>query len=116
MRLMMGLSSSIMIMASFFDLCFVLGWNKVIGIPDLIWVLFGSTALNTLLYAFIIMPPGVLFAKMTPAHVEATIYAFTSSITSAVFPIQKILGAVINELTFDVSKDNLEDLWKLFVI
>lgn len=89
-----------MMVASFFDMCFVLQWNKVIGIPDLIWVLFGSTALNTLMYAFMILPPGVLFAKLTPAHVEATIYAFTSSVTTAVYPISKIMGTFINTVTF----------------
>ena len=113
---MMTLSAIIMIIASFFDMCFVLRWNLAIGIPDLVWVLFGSTALNTLMYAFMVLPPGVLFAKLTPAHVEATIYAFTSSITSAVFPTNKIIGALINLLTFNVTENDLNNLWKLYVI
>merc|ERR1711990_796528 len=87
MRTMIGASIILTIIASFTDLCFVCRWNLAIGIPDLVWVLFSSTAMNTLIFAFMFLPPGVLFAKLTPAHVEATIYAFTSSITSAVFPI-----------------------------
>lgn len=115
-RTMMILSGIFMISASFMDLAFVCGWNLKLGIPDLAWVLFGSTAMNTMLYAFMILPPGVLYAKMTPAHVEATIYAFTSSITTAVFPISKIIGALINLATFNVTENDLSNLWKLYVI
>ena len=95
-------SGIVMFLASAVDLCFVLGWNRKVGVPDIIWVLCGSTAMNTLLYAFCILPPGVLFAKMTPSHVEATIYAFTSSVTTAVYPVSKLVGAAINTATFNV--------------
>lgn len=84
------------IIASAFDLIFVLQWNLVMGIPNMVWVMLSSTAINTFISAFLILPPGVLFAKLTPAHVEATIYAFTSSITALVYPISKILGTLIN--------------------
>lgn len=113
---MMSLAFALIIISSFFDMCFVLRWNLAIGIPDLAWVMCSSTAMSTLIYAFLILPPGVLFAKLTPAHVEATMYAFTSSITSAIFPISKILGTFVNKLTFDVTTDNLQDLYKLYII
>ena len=93
----------------------MLRWNLAIGIPDLIWVMFSSTALNTFIYAFLILPPGILFAKLTPAHVEATMYAFTSSMTAAVYPLSKFLGSAINKVTFDVTSENLDELWKLYV-
>lgn len=113
---MVGLAMALTIVASFCDLCFVLKWNQAIGIPDLAWVICSSTALSTLIFAFLILPPGVLFAKLTPAHVEATMYAFTSSIASAVFPLSKFLGISINKLTFNVTNENLDNLYKLYII
>ena len=88
----------------------------MIGIPDIVWVMFSSTAMNTLIYAFLILPPGVLFAKLTPAHVEATMYAFTSSVTAAIYPLSKFLGTFINTVTFNVTADDLSNLYKLYVI
>lgn len=95
-RVIIGAAFALTVVSSFFDMCFVLRWNLIIGIPDLIWVICSSTAMGTLIFAFMIMPPGVLFAKITPAYAEATIYAFTSSITAAVYPLSKFLGVFIN--------------------
>lgn len=88
----------------------------VIGIPDIAWVLFTTTALGTLLIALLLLPPNVLFAKLTPAHVEATMFAFTGSVTNLVFPLQKLIGITINWLTFNVTNDSLMDLYKLYLI
>ncbi len=95
-RTMIAFAVLLTIIASVFDLILVLQWNLVMGIPNMVWVMFSSTAINTFISAFLILPPGVLFAKLTPAHVEATIYAFTSSITALVYPMSKILGTLIN--------------------
>ena len=105
---MMGAGIVLTMIASFCDLCFVLRWNLVIGIPDIFWVICSSTAMGTLIFAFLILPPGVLFAKLTPARVEATIYAFTSSVASAVFPMSKFLGVFLNKMTFNVTVQNLD--------
>lgn len=102
-RKMIGAALCLTMLASFFDMCFVLRWNLILGIPDLVWVICSSTAMGTLIFAFLILPPGVLFAKLTPAHVEATMYAFTSSIASAVFPMSKFLGVFLNKMTYNVT-------------
>lgn len=115
-RTMIGLAMLLTIFASIFDLIFVLQWNLVIGIPNIVWVMFSSTAMNTLIYAFLILPPGVLFAKLTPAHVEATMYAFTSSLTAMVYPLSKFLGTFLNTLTFNVTSDDLSNLYKLYIV
>jgi len=44
------------IIASVFDLIFVLLWNLVMGIPNMVWVMFSSTAINTFISAFLILP------------------------------------------------------------
>jgi BT1 family len=99
-RIIIGAAFALTVVSSFFDMCFVLRWNLIIGVPDLVWVICSSTAMGTLIFAFMIMPPGVLFAKITPAYAEATIYAFTSSITAAVYPLSKFLGVFINTSFF----------------
>ena len=95
-RTLMACAFVLVMLASFFDMCFVLRWNLEIGIPDIVWVMMTSTALGTLIFAFMVMPPGIIFVKMTPPHIEATTYAVTSSITSAIFPMSKICGVLIN--------------------
>lgn len=115
-RSIIGLAICLTMVSSFFDMCFVLRWNLIIGIPDLIWVICSSTAMSTLIFAFLILPPGVLFVKLTPAHVEATMYAFTSSVAAAVFPMSKFLGVAINKTTFNVTFKSLDELYKLYII
>jgi len=93
--------------ASFFDICFILRLNLAIGIPDIVWVIFTTTSMSTLLAAMIALPPNVLFAKLTPVHVEATMMAFTGSCIALIFPMSKLMGILINKLTFNVNKSNL---------
>ena len=83
-RKIIGLAICLTVIASFCDMIFVLRWNLIIGIPDLVWVICSSTALGTLIFAFLAIPPSVLFAKMTPAHVEATMYAFVTVVVVVV--------------------------------
>ena len=115
-RVVVGIAICLICIASFFDTCFILRWNLIIGIPDIVWVLLSSTAMGTLIFAFLVLPPGVLFAKLTPAHVEATMYSFTSSIGAMVLPLSKLGGIVLNYFTFNVTFLTLEDLWKLYVL
>lgn len=116
-RIMIGAAFALTIFSSFFDMCFILRWNRdYLGIPDIVWVLCSSTAMGTLIFAFLIMPPGVLFAKLTPAHVEATVYAFTSSITAAIYPLSKFLGVFINKAFFKVTTQDLHNLYQLYLV
>jgi len=62
------------------DLIFVLRLNLKIGIPDIWFVAFSSTVTSSFIYAFIVLPPYVLIAKITPSHVEATVFAFASTV------------------------------------
>jgi hypothetical protein len=115
-RTIMGCAFSLIMLASFVDMCFVLRWNLILGVPDLAWVLCTSTALGTLIFAFLILPPGILFVKLTPSHVEATTYALTSSITAAIYPMSKLLGVLINSLTWNVTFEDMSDLYKLYIV
>lgn len=114
-RKIIGLAICLTVIASFCDMIFVLRWNLIIGIPDVVWVICSSTALGTLIFAFLAIPPSVLFAKMTPAHVEATIYAFVTSVAALVMPMSKFLGVFINKMTFNVTFESMDELYKLYL-
>ena len=57
-----------------------------------------------------------MFAKITPAHVEATMFAFTMTILTIHFPIGKFMGIIWNKATFNITNDSLGDLYKLYLL
>jgi hypothetical protein len=58
----------------------------------------------------------VLFAKLIPADVEGTMFAFVTSILNASFEFgAKGLGLLINHFV-GVTTENLENYWILVVI
>jgi len=109
-------SIAIHMIAVVFDIILVLRWNLKIGIPDIWWIVLSSSSLGTLFFAFGVLPGMVLFSKITPAHVEATMFAFTSTVISIGFPLSKLIGALWNSLLFDVTYNNLQDLYKLYLL
>lgn len=109
-------SISIGMLATIFDIILILRWNLNLGIPDIWWVGFSSSSLGTLQYAFGVLPAMVLFSKITPAHVEATMFGFTSSVIAIIFPLSKVCGILWNSLFFHVTNENLEDLYKLYML
>jgi hypothetical protein len=115
-RYLYTISIAISMIATMFDIILILRWNLKVGIPDIWWVMLSSSSLGTLQFAFSVLPASVLFSKITPAHVEATMFAFTSSVIAIVFPLSKLLGALWNLVLFHVTFDNLEDLYKLYIL
>ena len=77
--------------------CFVKRWNLNWGIPDLAFLFFTDVVLSivsTLLYTLPIM---ALFAKITPAKIEGTTYAFlTGSMDLGDTVISPGMGVFIN--------------------
>ena len=60
--------------------------------------------------AFFDLPIMVLFAKITPQHIEGTVFAFlTGTINFASGVLRPSIGSFINDVTFKVNKDNLSD-------
>jgi len=102
---------------SIFSLMFVLRLNIAWGISDIAFVMFTGIITDTFALAFSVVPPLVLFAKITPSHVEATMFAFLTSIINAAnsFP-GKMLGAAINKWFVGVTTEDMSKLWYLVVI
>ena len=63
------------------------------------------------------MPLLVLFAKITPHHIEATVFAFITGISNlSSTVISPWMGAVINDTFVHVGKSNLPDIYILVLI
>ena len=109
----------VLIMISFVNLTTVgllLKLYETLGVSIFVFLLFTSSTLLPLVVGFLIIPPYVLVAKITPSHVEATVFAFTSSILGiACFAIAKMMGVFWNSYVFHVTEDSLEDLYKAYI-
>ena len=70
---------------------------------------------DSFLMCFMIMPVMGAVAKMIPSSVESAMFALFMGVgnLSRLF-LAKIIGNWIN-LYFNVTRDNMENLWKLFV-
>ena len=99
---------------SIMTLIYVLG---LIGeIPPLVFVICTSTVTDTVYLALSQMPSMVLFAKLIPSQIESSMFALLMGLlTLSYYTISKLIGNGYNKI-FNVSKDNMEDIWKLYVI
>jgi hypothetical protein len=87
------------------------------GINDLVFIIFSSVITDTLSPAFSLMPAMVLFAKITPVNIEATVFAFVTGINNfSTTVLSPYMGAMINKHFVKVTNDNLEDIYILVMI
>ena len=115
-RTLIGITSGLYIMSGFADLGFVRGWNASLGIEDTTWLMFGSTAIESLRFGIGMLAPFVLISKITPAHVEATVFSFAASVISMTFLIGKMTAITWNYFFFHVDAENMENLYKLNIL
>jgi hypothetical protein len=100
-----------------FGLMFVMRLNVMLGINDIIFIILTSVITDTLALAFSNMPLLVLFAKVTPHHIEATVFAFLTSVSNfSSSVVSPLMGAIINDFFVGVTLDNLEDFYLLVII
>jgi len=103
--------------SSALNMIFTLRWNIAWGIRDELFVMLSVVVSDTFALAFSLVPPMVLFAKITPAHVEATMFAFLCSILCATRILPgSIIGALINKWFVGVTTEDMSSLWQLIVI
>ena len=71
---------------------------------------------DSFIMAFVSMPTMALVAKMIPPTIESALFAFFTGLGNLnKHFLAKILGNLIN-LYFKVDKENMDDVWKLFVV
>ena len=99
------------------DLFQVFRWNLALGISDMAVLCFGSTVLSTIGFAISQLPSLVLFQKLAPPHVEATMMAFSASIVNlSRGMIGQLTGAFINKYFVGVTAKDLSNYYILVLI
>lgn len=104
-------------MGCIISLAFVLRWNVAIGINDLLFIIFTSIITDTLGLAFTNMPSMVLFAKITPKRIEATVFALLTGVHNLAGGfLAPMIGAGINKAFVGVTADNLDNFYICVII
>ena len=86
------------------------------GMSPTTFVFLSNTVTDTLSSAIRLLSGNVLFAKLIPVNIEASMFAILTGITNFCnFFVAKQLGNFFN-IFVGVSSDNLESLWILFAI
>ena len=92
----------------FINLIFAMRLNLLIGISDIAFVLVSSVITDTLSTAFSQLPVLVLFAKITPKNIEATVFAlFTGVLNLSAIVISPNMGIIINQTFVGVTLTSL---------
>jgi len=74
------------------NLVFVLRWNKLIGINDLVFVILTSLISDTMSLAFSFLPTLVLFTQITPSKIEASMFALLTGVFNLANSVAGPLG------------------------
>ena len=99
-----------------FTLMFVTRYNLEYGISDGFIIIFTDIIGDIFSMCLVVLPMCVLFAKITPRHIEATCFAMLAGLYNFKNSIRGYIGSSINTNFVGVSRDNMDDFWKLKVI
>ena len=100
------------------NLVFILRLNqRWFGISDVVFTMVTTSVTDTLVLAFTQLPTLVLFAKITPAHIEATVFALLTGVFNFVNTVlSPNIGVLINKYCVGVTSDHLEKYYVLALI
>lgn len=101
-------------LGNLFSLLLISG--KVNPSNTLLYLCFTDQAFNAIQTVLQLIPTQVAIGKLIPNNIEATMFAALTGIiqlTAIYWP--KVLGGIWN-LAFDVTKEDLSNLWKLYTI
>ena len=116
-RTLVTISLLIQAVGALFDTALTLKWYEKLGIKPFTFLFFTSSTLFPLIIGLFLIPPFVLIAKISPTHVEATVFAFSASIINGcMFMVARMTGIVWNKLVFHVSQDNLDSLYQCYIL
>jgi Na+/melibiose symporter-like transporter len=116
-RQLMKWNMIIGIVGTFIGLTFAMRLNLYLGISDIAFVILTSIITDTLSTALSHMPVLVLFAKITPKNIEATVFAlFTGVLNLSGIVISPNMGILVNKLFVGVTLSSLENYYKLVFI
>jgi MFS-type transporter involved in bile tolerance (Atg22 family) len=94
--------------------CFASRWNLLVGVSDVVFLVFTDVVFGCLVLAMNILPCLALFAKITPPGIEGTVFAFlTGTWNMADSVLSPMIGAQINSKFFNVTSTDLSNYPKL---
>ena len=115
-RTLLAITLCIQAFGSFNNIGLTLEWYTNLGLSPYAYSFLTSCTIFPLTMAFYIIAPSVLIAKISPTHVEATVFSFSISvINSCIFVVARSMGILINSLFFDITTENLTELYKLYI-
>lgn len=101
-------STIVSVVSSVCQYSFAMRWNKYIYVNDIVFVVVTDTIFNVISMAMNTLPTMALFAKVTPAKIEGTVFAFLTGTTNlANNVISPMIGVWINEKFVGVTADDL---------
>ncbi|CAE7236257.1 unnamed protein product [Symbiodinium natans] len=90
------LGQSLLIVSQFLDLILVMRWNKVLGVPDLLFYL-GDETFDQAVTKTLYLPLAVLAYKVCPSNLEATMFAMLMTTQHIGMDCGKYLGVALAE-------------------
>jgi len=91
-------STIVSMISSFCQYAFARRWNKDLGINDMFFIIMTDTIFGVISLAMNTLPTLALFAKITPAKIEGTVFAFLTGTTNlANNVLAPMIGVWINE-------------------
>lgn len=107
---------SIGIIVAPFTILFVTRQNLAYGLSDGLIIICTDIIGDIFSMCLVVLPMCVLFAKITPKNIEATCFAMLAGIYNFKNSIRGYVGSVINANLVGVTRENMDDFWKLKVI
>ena len=105
------------VFATFLTFAFAKRWNKNCNINDIVFLFFTDVVFNVIQTVLYSLPLLALFAKVCPAKIEGTIFAFlTGTMNLASTVIQPGMGTLINKQFVGVTKKDLSGYSTLCLI
>ena len=115
-RTLVTIALVVTLISSFANVALTLQWYEQLGMSAFTFIFFTSSTLFPLILGLFVIPPFVLVAKISPTHVEATIFSFSASlINGCIFFLSRMMGVFWNNVLFKVEAEDLDNLYKLYL-
>lgn len=98
------------VFADSFNLLLSSRLNLTIGIPDIVLFMLGGSIAERLEKGFFFFPSMIIYSKIFPVGIEATLWSLTSSVQFCSFLLLRpLMGVLINNLFIHVTVENMEN-------
>lgn len=92
-RKLILIDALIMIVLAPIQIVFVCRWNLAWGISDMYFIFFLDVVGEIVSQCFVFLPMSVIYAKITPHHIEATCFAMLAGVSNFRYTMRSWLGS-----------------------